>query len=292
MPLVFTPGAKPTDPVARQLEHLQSRLTLSAVMDPLKQRGEDLGAMSLALPNLRKGGWRWYSSLEAEIARLRAAAHEQLHRAETTRQSLVAPLSGRLSAAAPRLSDPAQRPAVQRELDAIDQALVDCERQVERALSDWALACDRCLSRARLGQETLDRFADAGFRLPAGERPLLAVRASWLADLTAPPGVLLLTDQRHRFERRDDRVLRRNRAGIATETHADRTVLLDEPHSALAAARDASTGFVVKEPRVTLTWKSGAFAGQALTLKLERPEAKELVAACEALRVGNLGVFG
>ncbi len=260
-------------------------------MDPLERRRADLAALALSLPGVRQGGWRWYSGLEAEIARLQGQAHEQLHRAQTTRGALTAPVGAKLDAVEAKRGDPAQRAALERELDALDDALVACERQLEQLVQGWSVAVERCLARGLQAQETLIAFRDAGFRLPEGERPLLAVRAAWLAEPEQPPGVVLLTDRRHRFERRDDRILQRNRAGVATERRSDRTVLLDEPHAALLAARDASSGFP-KEPKLTLTWKSGAYVGQALTLKLERPGAAELAAVCEALRVGSLAGFG
>lgn len=256
---------------------------MAAVMEPLRRRGEELAARQSALPALRSAGYGWYSGLEAEIARLRGQMHEQVHQAERARTTLTAPLSARLQAAG--RGAPA---GLERELDAIDDALVGCERQLEATLRPYLSAVDRCLARARGGEETLALFAEAGFRLPPGERPVLAARAAWLLEPDAPPGALLLSDRRLRFERRDDRVLRRNRPGLAVERTTDRTVLLDEPHDALQSARDASSGVVLKEPRLTLTWRSGALVGRALTLQLERPVAAELAALCEALRRGDL----
>jgi len=283
------PGPHDADPLSAQLAHLRDRMALASVMGPMSERATTVGGAPAQLADLRKRGWTWFSGLESDLRQLAAAAHDRMHGAESTRATLTAPLSPRLEKAANQVgsADPGVRANVKRELDAIDEALIGCERQLEQAMSAWSSAVDLALARMRGGDEALSAFASAGFRLPPGERPLLVFGASWLDAPDPPPGLLLFTDVRVRYERRDDRIPRRNRMGLAVERDIDRTILLDETHEALLSARDASTGFVVKEPRIAL----GLSAGRTTTLRLERPEVAELLALCESWRRGDLSRF-
>ena len=280
-------GPQTSDPLGAQLAHLRDRLGLSSVMGPLGERVGSLAGASQPLAELRHKGWTWFGGLEAELRQLAAQAHERQHSAEATRASLTAPLAARLDRVTSQLGGAGPAPELKRELDAIDAALVSCESQLETALQAWSAAVDQALAQIRGGSEALSAFASAGFALPAGERPLLVYGASWLDDPDPPPGVLLFTDARVRYERRDDRIARRNRMGLAVERNVDRTLLLDETPDALLAAHDASTGFLVREPRIALTLR----AGKTTTLRLEQPVVPELLALTEGWRRRDLSRF-
>lgn len=290
MPL-FRPPAREERPdrFAERLARLRERLGLAAVMKPLAEQPAELTEAVAALRALREGGFPWYAGLEGELGRLRGRAHEQLHQAEGRRAALVAPVCGKLDALEAKAAgvDAAARAALERELDPLDDALVACERQLEATLTLWAAEVERALDRVRQGEEALAGFASAGFALPAEERPLIALGASWLDDPEKPPGQLLLTDRRLRFERRDDRVLRRNRMGLAVESARDRALLLDEPYTALARARESSAGLGARSPRVALDWEGG----RTTIIGLERASAAELCGWLEALRRGDLSRF-
>lgn len=286
MPL---PGQHDPDPLSPQLAHLRDRLGLSSVMAPLNERASDIGGAPAKLADLRSRGWAWFAGLETELRTLGAQAHERLHSAEGTRAALTAPLAPRLEKAAvlAASADPTARSDAKRELDAIDEALIGCERQIEQAMAAWTSAVDQALTHLRCGQEALTAFASAGFSLPHGEIPLLVYGATWLDDPDPPPGVLLFTNSRVRFERRDDRIVRRNRMGLSVERNIDRTLLLDEPPEGLLWTRDASTGFVVREPRIAL----GLSSGKTAALRLDQPVVAELLALCESWRRKDLTRF-
>lgn len=292
-------SARPSSPVESDLARLERRLGLPAVLDPLQERARDLDPAETRLARLRARGWRWYEGLEAERRELKRLSATVLQQAHREREAAVAPLVARLDAARRRVerADSAALAPLREELDLLDEALVAAERRVEVAVLSWLRRVEGLLDRLWTGEDTLSGFSDAGFALRSDERPLLAVRATWLEpapppdEPSEPPGRLLLTDARVRFERRDDRILRKNRMGLAVERRDDRTLLFDEPASALAFARDASVGWLSKQPRIKLGWKDGAFSGRVVTLALERGAVEELSATAMALARGDLAPF-
>ena len=282
--------------LAGKLASMERRLDLGSALRGLDDGLTQISAAPAALSALRKRGWSWFGGLEGEVAALARAIPAARIEAVRARDGLVAPLRQRLTqlkVAAGRPGDAAALAALNQALFQLDRELVSAERQLEggqRAVVERAEALrDRLVE----GQRTLDRFADAGFRLPPGERALLAYDVRWVdapAQKEPSPGVLLLSDQRIRFERRDDRVLRRNMGGLAIETRVDRALLVDEPHASLAAVRDATAGVVQREARVALTWRAGALAGSSVTFALDG-HVSAVVAACEALRLGQARAY-
>lgn len=282
--------------LASRLASLARRLDLGSALRGLDEGLGDLAAAPETLKELRKGGWAWFKGLEAEIGELQRALPATRQRAVQTRDQLTAPLRARLKqlqALAGRPGDAAALAALNQSLFRLDQDLVMAERSLEGTIVAPVERARALRDRLRQGQRALDRFADAGFRLPSGERPWLAFDVRWVDAPGAaepPPGVLLLSDARLRFERRDDRVLRRNLGGLAVETKVDRTVLVDEPHGSLGGVRDASAGVVVREARAALLWRAGALAGKTCTFASDQGVA-ELCAAAEAVRTGRVGAY-
>lgn len=289
-PLIADPA------LAGKLASIERRLALGAALRGLDDGVAQLAEAPGALAALRAGGWTWLGGLEGEIQALKRLLPAARGEAIRARDGLVAPLARQLAQikkAAEKPGDPSALSELNRALFQLDRALVSAERLVEGGQAPVIERAGALRDRLEEGRRALARFGDAGFRLGAGERALLAFDVRWLdapGVAEPPPGALLLSDQRLRFERRDDRVLRRNRAGLAEEIRVDRALLMDEPHASLGAVRDATSGVVRREPRVALTWRAGAHTGATCTFSVEGGAAP-LVAACEAMRQGRVRAY-
>lgn len=278
---------------AARLASMSRRMDLGSALRGLDDGLSELLAAPGQLSGLRAAGWRWFSKLEAELVDLQRALPQAKSSALFQRDQLVAPLKARFQQLQAQAQRPGDAAAMASALFRLDQDLVIAERAL-LAVSQAALERSVALrDRLVMGRRALDRFGDAGFKLGPGERPMMAFDANWVEAPSTPEtpvGVLLLSDQRLRFERRDDRVLRRNLGGLAIETHVDRTLLLDEPHGSVGGATDASGVGLNRRPAVALSWKAGALVGKKSTFALNGG-ALELVAAAEALRQGRAAAY-
>ena len=172
------------------------------------------------------------------------------------------------------------------ELDSLERSIGAAERRVN---ADTRLCVELRDELTKLCEGLswmLDRFDEASFPLPAQESPVGACRAVWEDAPGGEPrqGTLYLTDMRLRFERREERVLRRTLWVFPAEKEQVVGLLLDEPVGFCTAQKASRRGLLLKDELLELSWAGkGCRAPATQRLKL-----REIDSAFFAERLGDV----
>jgi hypothetical protein len=284
------------DDVQRKARDYAGRLAFTHAMSSITDREAKVPALANELSRLRSRGFAYRPDLETRLADVQGrakSAHADV-RAETERAGAtwrarvdkLVSASGHLEAADPvGLAAPIAQLAS--EASAIDAGLDAIEARVGAIAKPFTEGYDAVERDLKEFNGVMDHFEGASFKLAVGEDAFQSAPVVWEdAPGGAKTGLLLLTNQRIRFEHKEEVVTKRTLLFFAAETQKIQKLLLDEPIGHLAASDDATRGWVMKDQLLTFSWAPTAKVRKT-TFKLTGDYAKDLDTLVESLRAGE-----
>ncbi|MCU0657342.1 MAG: hypothetical protein MUF64_19410 [Polyangiaceae bacterium] len=183
--------------------------------------------------------------IEKDAALLRPRADELQRRAFSPRLARGVPDEGQLD-------------LLEQEYRAVDEAIDEAEKRVLEHARPFTELVDQLRQGVGRMTFTLDLFGNAGFTQQPDEAPLVALLAK---NRDAPggekEGVLFLSNQRLRFEAREEKVLERKFLLFASKTETVKALLVDEPVGNIAGTEASKEGVIFKDEILTVRWGRG-----------------------------------
>lgn len=261
---------------------LSSRFSFTDALRSVTDAHGELRALESSLAAGRARGFVYQSDLEFSLADAAAKAEEALATARSESERVAASLRPRVDALHERAfssefsfgvaSEPAIEQLEQQE-DSLSSAFDEAEGRIRELARPFTDLVDEAREGIRRMTFTLDLFGDASFPLQPEEAPLVALSALY----RDPPGgkeregVLFLSNQRVRFEGREERVVERTLLVFASKTETIKQLVVDELVGNVKSTSASKEGVVFKDEILTISWARGGKA----TFELHDGESAE-----------------
>lgn len=288
------------DEAARSLESSLESIQGGDLSKVLRDKEAAVRAAEQDLSRARGRGYLYAGDAEFLIADARAAFPAALSRVDAVlaeaRQSLAHEATSVL-ARARALGDQDLSYAdgdvswVSAEADRIAEAVSGLTTRAEEAANDFNGFADEALASVKRANFTLDLLESASFKLLPSEDILFALNAVYR---DAPgkgnvKGVLFFTNQRLRFELRDEVVTERKFLVFASKKEMVKELLLDEVLGKMLSSDDVEQGVVFKDQILRFSWSPGVRCAIKNEFELlDGENAKDWDAIIEMIRTGVL----
>lgn len=280
-PSIPAPAATPEalEALKQRIPSLQSRLNgvrdkalLTWVKDNLEDVDAKLNELGVILVEVRAKGYAFGLDLEEKVQALRAQWPGVLTNAQKSIDQFAPNLLQTLQQAEGQFNHLSQNRGnfavaygAAEVLDTTLQNLEAAANAAERAIQATYDSTRNNIQqlRARLnGIQAMQRlFAEATFKLLAGEAAIAAVEAKWDKENTDqdPRGVLYLTDQRLLFEQKED-VATKKFLFVATEKQRVHQLLLQAPVARVRRVLASKKGLLGNEDHLDFDFEPGEVA--------------------------------
>jgi hypothetical protein len=180
--------------------------------------------------------------------------------------------------------------ALETERDGIDSAVREAEERVQAASKPFTELYDQLHEKVGHAHHAMDLLDSAPYKLAANENLISVLDATWDDHPGGKAvGMLLVSDQRVRFEHAEEVVTKRTLFFFASEKKMVRELKIDEPVGNLAASDDSRRGLIFKDELLTFRWEGETRkAPPQTTFMLSGITAKELDALIESVRSGEI----
>lgn len=268
--------------VQSSIGQLTGRLSFSDELRAVTDAHSSLRDLSSRLASGRARGFVYQSELEYVLQDAGTKAEEALNttrseaeRAASALRSRVEELHGR--AFSPRLTrgvpDEGQIDWLDQQYSSLDSAMDEASARIKELARPFTELIEEAEQGIKRMTFTLDLFGDASFQQAPDEAPLVALKAKYRdAPGGEKEGVLFLSNQRIRFEGREEKVLERKFLVFASKTEIIKTLFIDEVIGHVASTEASQEGVVFKDEILTIRWGRGGKAAIEL-LEGESAEA-------------------